>query len=200
MNVICLQTAARIRTLHAGAQTHALAAVAHAIEAGGLLAEAKATLAHGEFQNWVTAECGLNPRTAQRYMRAHAHRDALPHGLGLRAALEHVADKSDTVSHLQCPAWLPDREAVVTDQAPGTEKTCWFCWRDTEHPDFAHALRVTILEDDAHTECTKRPILAHYIGDTLKMLGLPEPDRANWQPIDRWLCSGWREAAMEGAQ
>lgn len=182
-------TAAVIRTLHGEAMEHAQRAVARAVEVGRLLAEAKAALPHGEFQTWITHECGLIPRTAQRYLRAFTHRDALPSGLGLRAALEHVAKpKCVTVSHL--PEWLPQDEAVTCDDDVGSH---WFAWRVG---DYAHAAR---LIDEAMVECTRKPIRADYIGEVLKHQGLPNPDGANWRTCPREIGEVWRDASMVGA-
>lgn len=40
-----------------------------ALEAGALLTEAKKLVQHGEWENWLTANCDVAPRTAQAYMR-----------------------------------------------------------------------------------------------------------------------------------
>ena len=48
-----------------------------AIEAGELLLEAKSLLDHGEWLPWVEANCEINIRTAQVYMRIAKHREEL---------------------------------------------------------------------------------------------------------------------------
>jgi hypothetical protein len=47
--------------------------VVHAIEYGRLLSEAKATVQHGQWDNWIRVNCSFAARTAQLYMRAHKH-------------------------------------------------------------------------------------------------------------------------------
>ena len=42
-----------------------------AIELGGLLAEQKETLSHGEFTPWIEANLPFTDRTARNYMRLH---------------------------------------------------------------------------------------------------------------------------------
>lgn len=41
----------------------------HAVEAGRLLTEAKAKLAHGQWLPWIDENCSFSPRTAQRYIK-----------------------------------------------------------------------------------------------------------------------------------
>lgn len=61
--------ATRINAEHEVAVSAALDAVAHALEAGRLLSEAKATLPHGAFVDWIRNNCAFSVRTAQAYMR-----------------------------------------------------------------------------------------------------------------------------------
>jgi hypothetical protein len=51
--------------------------VEHAIHAGGLLSEAKAQCAHGEWLGWLEDNFEGAPRTAQEYMRLYHHRDEI---------------------------------------------------------------------------------------------------------------------------
>lgn len=60
----------------------------HAIGAGELLIEARALCKHGEWLDWLTANCEVSERTAQAYMRVARNRDLL----GAKA--QHVADLS----------------------------------------------------------------------------------------------------------
>lgn len=63
--------AAEIMSEHDKATRAGQAFVQHALEAGNRLIEAKALVAHGEWQNWLTANVpDVSMRTAQRYMRA----------------------------------------------------------------------------------------------------------------------------------
>lgn len=76
-----------IRHEHEAVSTAARSALEHALEAGRLLAEAKATIPHGSWEAYVKDVCGIAPRTARLYQRLHRHRDRIPNR-------QHVADLS----------------------------------------------------------------------------------------------------------
>lgn len=78
---------AAIRQEHAAVNRAAQSALQHALEAGRLLAEAKATIPHGSWESYVKDSCGIAPRTASLYQRLHRHRDRLPNR-------QHVAELS----------------------------------------------------------------------------------------------------------
>ncbi|PWT93560.1 MAG: hypothetical protein C5B56_00555 [Proteobacteria bacterium] len=63
----------RIRNEHAAAQNAMRNAVAHALNAGDALAQAKAALP-GNWLGWLRANCSLSVRTAQLYVRLAQHR------------------------------------------------------------------------------------------------------------------------------
>src|SRR5258706_10024919 len=54
------------------------------LQVGRELIDIKARLPHGRFRDWVEIECGLNARTAERYV----------------GAARFAEGKNDTVSHL----------------------------------------------------------------------------------------------------
>ncbi len=58
----------------------------YAMEAGRLLIEAKATVAHGGWDDWLKANVTFSPRTAQLYMRLHRITEGDP------AKAQRVAD------------------------------------------------------------------------------------------------------------
>ncbi len=66
----------KIVEAHEAASTAARSALAHALEAGRLLVEAKELVPHGGWADYV-AECGMPTRTAAQYMRLHRGRDDL---------------------------------------------------------------------------------------------------------------------------
>jgi hypothetical protein len=78
---------AAIKQEHAAASRAAQSALQHALEAGRLLAEAKATIPHGSWESFVKDSCGIAPRTASLDQRLHRHRDRLPNR-------QHVAELS----------------------------------------------------------------------------------------------------------
>jgi hypothetical protein len=81
------QLTVAIRQEHEAVSTAARSALAHALEAGRLLAEARATIPHGGWEGYLRGECGIAPRTASLYLRLHRNRDRLPNR-------QHVAELS----------------------------------------------------------------------------------------------------------
>jgi DUF3102 family protein len=70
--------AARIRAEHEAALLSMKRGLEHTITAGGLLLEAKAQLAHGQWLPWLREVCpSLPERTASHYMRLARHADEL---------------------------------------------------------------------------------------------------------------------------
>lgn len=70
--------AARINDATSAAERSARAAVAHALEAGSLLLQAKGQVAHGDWEPWLQANCAVAPRTARAYMSLAKRLPALP--------------------------------------------------------------------------------------------------------------------------
>jgi len=90
---------ARINAEHSACAAALKAGLAHAIEAGRLLLEAKAAVGHGGWSAWLGARCGFSERTAQGYMRVARHAAELGAGdpqrvadLSLRGALAMLAE------------------------------------------------------------------------------------------------------------
>ena len=59
----------QIKAVTKSAEASARTAMDYALEAGALLIEAKKLVQHGEWESWLTNNCGVAPRTAQAYMR-----------------------------------------------------------------------------------------------------------------------------------
>lgn len=107
--------AERIRDLHREAYSLARAAIDRAVEAGGLLADAKSKLPHGRFTPWVEENCGVGIGEAQRYMRLYAHRKELPPGaVGVKAALEAISEPKSVT-----------RDAFPRPGGPGVPPDFW---------------------------------------------------------------------------
>lgn len=77
MNEIQATQADRLRQLHGEIIGAARMLLDKAIEAGKILRDVKAYLAHGEFTTWVETNAGFNIRTAQRYMKIYENREQL---------------------------------------------------------------------------------------------------------------------------
>lgn len=70
--------AVKINAETTAAETSARSAMQHALAAGALLVQAKALVAHGEWQQWVEANCTIAIRTASAYMRLATRIETLP--------------------------------------------------------------------------------------------------------------------------
>ncbi len=70
--------ASEITTAVNAAENAAKSAMAAALEVGQLLNEAKGYVAHGQWEQWLTTNCTVAPRTAQAYMRLASRLPALP--------------------------------------------------------------------------------------------------------------------------
>jgi hypothetical protein len=60
--------ARRIEVEHNAVTAALQSALGHAIAAGELLLEAKASVRHGQWLNWLASNCSVPPRTATHYM------------------------------------------------------------------------------------------------------------------------------------
>ena len=172
-------------------------AMHHAIEAGKLLLEVKASLGHGQFGEWLEANVKVSPRQAQRYMAAAE---------GKSVRIRELTSKYDTVSHLPPPAtarhddltqWLGTPEFIPT---PGhwmltvTDEAAFHVLPSLEHPGFFHVSKLYTTpavsfdpefhiyegEQDSFFDGTKRPVLAVAVSSTLQHLGMAEPSKAEW--------------------
>lgn len=174
--------AAEIRRHHDAVHAAARTAIEHALAAGRLLAEVKAALPHGDFEGWLAANCQFSARTARRYMQLDSHRDSLPAGAGVKAALEHL--KTDTVSEMETPRippWFPPvGEAVIHGYL---WDSFWIVWpADTE---YANAMAFLVdRRADGTTYCrTKRPVRSDWITPQIRSMDLPDPNNAVWRSI-----------------
>ena len=119
-------------------------AVTAALDAGALLAEAKAVLPHGEWAEWL-GRVGVKPRTASTWMRLSAlgltAADVIDRG-GINAALR--GRKSATVADLPSAEHraLDDAEAAV-----GTAKRAYYDALNARH----RALRAMVAHEKGET-------------------------------------------------
>lgn len=162
-------------------------AMHHAIEAGKLLLEVKASLAHGQFGAWLEANVNVSPRQAQRYMAAAE---------GKPVPIRSLSPKYDTVSHLPdsltgwpVPNWTP---------TPGhwmfatTDEASWWVVPSLEHPGFFHVSKfhqdATAKPDPEQPDWdgqslfdgTKRPVRADVVEAMLQSLGMKDPANVAW--------------------
>jgi hypothetical protein len=179
------------------ATTKACEAVQHAIEAGKLLLEVKASLAHGQFGAWLAKHVSFSARQAQRYIAA-AEGKPVP----IRAPAKY-----DTVSHLTHedaeakaareyfkPTWEPiPGHQMMTIQG---DVTYWVT-ESLEHPGYFHFTKVcepgmsaslgscsldTAPEDmDGNLQFSRRPCKSVGVEMMLGGFGLKDPAQQRWK-------------------
>jgi Protein of unknown function (DUF3102) len=69
--------ATRINAAHEEVKNSIRRGAEHAIKAGDLLLQAKETVGHGVFLEWLGEHCTCTPRTAQLYMKLAKEKDKL---------------------------------------------------------------------------------------------------------------------------
>jgi len=77
MRTVTTPTAEAINREHRLARQCAESAVAHAVRCGQLLAETKASLPRGQFDNWIEQNCEFKRATAYNYIKASKSSTAL---------------------------------------------------------------------------------------------------------------------------
>lgn len=108
----CLAVSAReINEHHAMAQEKARQAVAHALECGRLLSEAKSRVGHGGWTQWLGDNFNGSGRTARDYMKLHDQKGSLPSDVSsVRQALKTISSPG---SKRQRAANLPTAKVTV---------------------------------------------------------------------------------------
>jgi Protein of unknown function (DUF3102) len=113
--------AAQIEHEHQAARSAAEMVVAHAVECGELLIEAKAGLAHAEWLPWLEEYTTVSARQAQVYMRLARHRAEIEAAnaqrdshLPIRDAIALLADHDKAEAHLTVTEPLKRQYTVLT--------------------------------------------------------------------------------------
>ena len=168
-------------------------AMHHAIEAGRLLLEVKASLAHGQFGEWLETNVKVSARQAQRYMAAAE---------GKPVPIRSLSSKYDTVSHLTdenkkpvttwpVPTWTPIPGHWMTTVTE--DGAAWWVVPSLEHPGFFHISKfhqdATAKPDPDQPDWdgqslfdgTKRPVRADVVEPMLQHFGMKEPVKAEWK-------------------
>lgn len=168
--------AAKINHHASIAAAKAMEAMHHAMEAGKLLLEVKASLPHGQFQVWLLANTKLSVRQSQRYM-AVAHSEVV--------AIRELSAKCDTVSHLTHES---DQHRVNPNFCPAADQCAanitggvpvYVVEPSKAHPGFFFVSHC--LDENAETwDYLRRPIRSDRVGDILQRWGLAHPDQVEW--------------------
>jgi len=112
--------AERINAEHRACESAVNSALTHAMNAGGMLSEAKAALPHGAFGTWLKENFAGSDRTARAYMRVHSHREELEAKrqssatLSLEGALKTLSTPKDAPEAGR-PAMLEEMESRAED-------------------------------------------------------------------------------------
>lgn len=95
------ELARQINQAHARFERGVRTSLSAAVEAGGLLAEAKVWIKHGLWLAWISENLSFSPRTAQKYMR--------------------LAAKAPETAHLDTPAGIEEALALIADPNTGQD-------------------------------------------------------------------------------
>jgi hypothetical protein len=127
--MVLTDLARRINEKHNEAEQALMSGFAHAIAAGELLLEAKATVPHGEWLSWLAKNCAVAARTAQLYMKVAQGRKQLEAknaslaDLTLEgAALQLSGPTAPIPNQSRSPISRPD---VRHSRPPSTDKPSW---------------------------------------------------------------------------
>ena len=165
-------------------------AIHHAIEAGKLLLEVKASLPHGQFGEWLETNVKISARQAQRYMAAAEGKPVPIRSLSSKYdTVSHLTEiplasiKTDAITNLPIPTWTPTPGHwmhAVTDEA------AWWVVPSLEHPGFFHISKFHPDWDGQNLfDGTKKPVRADIVEPTLQHLGMNEPINAEWSSREK---------------
>ncbi len=142
--------AIRINAAHEEVRNSIRRGAEHAITAGRLLLEAKANVGHGNFLEWVSANCNFRPRTAQVYMtmaenfpllEARSNAQRIAH-LSLNEAVRMLKEPSEkTAGDAADSNEVKDAvaKAIKKDGALAVLKRAWEAAGDTQRRAFVRS-------------------------------------------------------------
>lgn len=178
-HTICIDTAAEINRHHELACKRADEAINHAVEAGKLLLEVKASLGHGQFTAWIGKNLAVSARQVQRYISAAQGKPAAirapsakPTPMSLLNGEPATAENNWTPK----PAFLPVQGNWYWVVVEGMGS--FVVEPSSAHPGFFFASH--ILPDGDTYDCTARPISAIWIESYLQAEGLKRPAAVEW--------------------
>lgn len=152
-------------------------AVSHAVQAGKLLLNVKATLPHGEFGDWLQSNIQVTPRQAQRYMAA---------AQGKPVPVRALASNTTPVSHLA----VNEGEAIHIDRVLCNWQDLVMIFPHADAPGFFHYAFITgKVGDDGSCSYTKRGVNAKTIAAMVNRdLSMP---KLNELDIERFAHPGY---------
>ncbi len=140
--------ASQINDHHDRATRHATSALEHARQAGELLQQAKQQVGHGEWLPWLSANCRVSPRQAQRYLKVANNWQAIA--------------KNDAASYLTIDDAITSTQQSDKPVTPVTEDADLMMAGDT--------CEIAVFEPDEPSEpaepiSDRRPHVSHASGD-----------------------------------
>ena len=168
-------------------------AMHHAIEAGKLLLEVKASLAHGQFGAWLETNVKVSARQAQRYMAVAEGKPVPVRALSSKYdTVSHLADESKkAVTAWPVPTWTPTPDHWMTTVT--ADGAVWWVVPSLEHPGFFHISKFhqdpeakpdpnqPDWDGESLFDGTKRPVRADVVEPMLQHFGMKEPVKAEWE-------------------
>jgi hypothetical protein len=157
--------AADIVAAHRDVERGALAVAERALAAGRMLAEAKASLPHGEWATWLADNVGIPARTARRYMQLARSgvESATVAEIGIRGSSEKLAR-----SRIPRPPEGHYAEAILLGKAAAT------IWRAPERPDRFHICVAShVDETDPILTATSHPVPDELLSIAVSEAGFP---------------------------
>lgn len=199
--LVLADKAALINSEHAKASKHADRAVEHARRAGELLLEVKSHLPHGEWILWLTANCEVSDRQAQRYMRAARGLPISPQRIKYDAMADlksivsgEVADMPN-LSSVEAAKLIPTIGQWITTTV---DDAAFHVVPSKEYPTMFHVsklCRSPALGSDQNAETdddgepaswycgTRSPVPPSMVDQRLKHYGLACPSNCEWRAI-----------------
>ena len=157
--------AADIRAAHTDVSQGAIQLAERALAAGAGLIEARATVPHGEWANWLKAHTGLSARTARRYIQLAKSgiEAATVADLGLRKANEQVS---------RCAVRRPP--AGYFAMAVSYGETIGLVWPDEVHTGYFQVVVLGAIDGQDHSACaTVKPCSSEGLPRVIAEAGFP---------------------------
>ncbi len=183
--------ASQINDQHDRATGHAKSALEHARQAGELLQQAKQQIPHGEWLPWLSANCRVSARQAQKYLKVAKNWQAIT--------------KNDAAAHLTI-----DDAIASTPSEPLSDRSVWkarieniatgkmlvgmfengfvLVFDSSVHPGYFHLYEyfLSSISDAGQAQETRRPMLPRGIAHLLTDEGYSPDDFVEIDHKDHW--------------
>jgi hypothetical protein len=100
-----------------------------AIRTGESLIAAKGLVGHGQFQDYVTLDCGLKLSTANLYMKLAQHKGAYSQLLAANPQDSKGLSQAELLRFLSSASQKRKRKTAKPNKPPAIPKSRWRWWR-----------------------------------------------------------------------